>query len=166
MVYGLAIFSPLELGFAYMWYGLSTTFIFAVYHVRGLSNTVWVAIVISALQLIIASSWMPLINVVVWSFGVNLPVIVLAFVFERKLASWGHWKFTVVGLIYAGIFVLLTLLAGILSSVQAMPPSLFQKNFLDGLWIGLGVGIGIEVGESIIHSIDEHQEVLRKRAQE
>jgi hypothetical protein len=155
MIYGGDIFDLQSAGFAYyITYGLSTAFIFAFYHVRGLSNTITVAVSVGALLFVIARSWMPTLNAAIWSFGVNLSVVMLAFLFERKLSSLKQWKFIVVGLIYGGVFVLLTLLVGILTQVAAMPPTLFQKNFLDGLWLGFGLGIGVEIAESIVHSVD------------
>ncbi len=155
MIYGGDIFDLQSAGFAYyITYGLSTAFIFAFYHVRGLSNTITAAVSVGALLFAIATSWMPALNAAIWSFGVNLSVVMLAFLFERKLSSLKQWKFVVVGLIYGGVFVLLTLLVGILTQVAAMPPTLFQKNFLDGLWLGFGLGIGVEIAESIVHSVD------------
>jgi hypothetical protein len=155
MIYGGDIFDLQSAGFAYyIMYGLSTAFIFAFYHVRGLSNTITVAVSVGALLFVIARSWMPTLNAAIWSFGVNLSVVMLAFLFERKLSSLKQWKFVVVGLIYGGVFVLLTLLVGILTQVAAMPPTLFQRNFLDGLWLGFGLGIGVEIAESIVHSVD------------
>jgi len=158
MVYGGSIFSPAQIGFAYIAYGFTGGFIFAFYHVRGLSNTIAAAVTVGALQFVGGSMWMPVVNSAVWAFGVNLSVVVLAFLFERKLAGFKHWKFTVVGIIYGGLFVLLTLVVGLLTNVQAMPPKLFQENFLDGLWIGLGLGLGVEVAESIIQSVEQHHQ--------
>jgi hypothetical protein len=154
MIYGAAIFVPQEVGFAYVAYGISGGFIFAFYHVRGLSNTVIAALCASAVQFIGGSMWMPWISAATWSFGVNLAVVAMAFLFERKLATLGHWKFVVVGIVCGAMFVLLTLLVGMVMNVQAMPPSLFRENFMDGLWLGLALGLGVEIAESIIHSID------------
>ena len=97
---------------------------------------------------------MPVINAIIWSFGVNLSVIVIAFLFERKLANFKQWKFIFVGVIYGAMFVLLTLSVALLTKVQSLPPSVFQKNYIDGLCLGLSLGIGVEIAESIIHSID------------
>lgn len=158
MTYGGEIFDPQSAGFAYyIIYGLSTAFIFAFYHIRGLSNTITAAVSVSAIFFVLAALWMPVLNAAIWSFGVNLSVVVMAFLFERKLAYFKQWKFIVIGIIYGGVFVLLTLLVGILTKVVAMPPTLFQRNFLDGLWLGLGLGIGVEIAESIIHSLDLHR---------
>ena len=155
MIYGGEIFSPQSAGFAYyVMYGVSTAFIFAFYHVRGLSNTITAAVVTGAIIFVIASFWMPVLNSAIWSFGVNLSVIVLAFLFERKLAYFKQWKFIVIGIIYGGVFVLVTLLIGIFTKVADLPPALFRQNFLDGLWLGVGLGIGVEIAESIIHSVD------------
>jgi hypothetical protein len=158
MIYGGAIFIPQSAGFAYyIMFGFSTSFIFAFYHVRGLSNTITAAVSTGAVIFVIASFWMPVLNAAIWSFGVNLSVVVLAFLFERKLANFKQWKFIVVGVVYGAIFVLLTLSVGILTKVAALPPELFQKNYLDGLWLGLSLGIGIEIAEAIVHSVDLHR---------
>jgi hypothetical protein len=159
MIYGGDIFIPQSAGFAYyIMFGLSSSFIFAFYHVRGLSNTITAAVSTGAFMCVVASFWMPILNAAIWSFGVNLSVVVLAFLFERKLANFKHWKFLVVGVVYGAIFVLLTLLVGVLTKVAIMPPALFQKNYLDGLWLGLSLGIGIEIAESIVHSVDIHRQ--------
>jgi hypothetical protein len=158
MIYGGEIFIPQSAGFAYyVMFGLSSSFIFAFYHVRGLSNTITAAVSTGAFLFVVASFWMPVLNAAIWSFGVNLSVVVLAFLFERKLANLKQWKFIVVGVVYGAIFVLLTLAVGILTKVTLMPPALFQKNYLDGLWLGLSLGVGIEIAESIIHSVDLHR---------
>jgi len=155
MVYGSEIFDPQSAGFAYfITYGISTSFIFAFYHVRGLSNTLTAAISVGALLFVMATVWMPVLNAAIWSFGVNLSVVVIAFLFERKLANFKQWKFLFVGVFYGAVFVLLTLSVALLTKVQALPPALFQKNYLEGLWLGLSLGIGVEIAESIIHSID------------
>jgi hypothetical protein len=157
MVYGTEIFDPQSAGFAYyITYGISTSFIFAFYHIRGLSNTITAAVSVGALLFVMATAWMPVLNAAIWSFGVNLSVVVIAFLFERKLANFKQWKFLFVGVFYGAVFVLLTLSVALLTKVQALPPSLFQKNYLDGLWLGLSLGIGIEISESIIRSIDLH----------
>jgi hypothetical protein len=155
MVYGSEIFDPQSVGFAYyITYGLSTSFIFAFYHVRGLSNTITAAVLVSALLFVMTIVWMPVLNSVIWSFGVNLSVVVIAFLFERKLANFRQWKFIFVGVFYGAVFVLLTLSVALLTKVQTLPPAVFQKNYLDGLWLGLSLGIGVELAESIIHSFD------------
>jgi hypothetical protein len=159
MIYGGDVFIPQSAGFAYyIMFGLSSSFIFAFYHVRGLSNTITAAVSTGAFMFVVASFWMPILNAAIWSFGVNLSVVVLAFLFERKLANFKQWKFIVVGVVYGAIFVLLTLLVGVLTHVTMMPPALFQKNYLDGLWLGLSLGIGIEIAESIVHSVDIHRQ--------
>ncbi len=157
MVYGGSVFSPQSIGFAYVAYGLSGGFVFAFYHVRGLTSTIAAAVAVGAIQLAVSATWMPVINAAVWAFGVNLSVVILAFLFERKLAGFRQWKFTVVGVVCGGLFVLLTLIVALMTEVQSMPPTLFQANFLDGLWMGLGLGLGVEVAESIIHSIEQHR---------
>jgi hypothetical protein len=159
MIYGGEIFELQSAGFVYfITYGISTSFIFAFYHVRGLSNTITAAVSVGALLFAIATFWMPVLNAAIWSFGVNLSVVVIAFLFERKLAYLKQWKFIVVGIVYGSIFVLLTLLVLLFTKVTALPPSLFQRNFLDGLWLGLGLGIGVEIAESIVHSVDLHKQ--------
>jgi hypothetical protein len=163
MIYGGEIFIPESAGFAYyVMFGVSTSFIFAFYHVRGLSNTITAAVSTGAIIFVVASFWMPVLNAAIWSFGVNLSVIVLAFLFERKLAYFKQWKFIVIGVVYGAIFVLLTLLVGLLTKVASLPPTLFQKNYLDGLWLGLSLGIGIEIAESIVHSVDLHKQAKRE----
>ena len=163
MIYGGDIFNTQAVGFAYyVMFGLSTSFIFSFYHVRGLSNTITAAVSTGAIIFVVASFWMPVLNAAIWSFGVNLSVVVLAFLFERKLAYFKQWKFLVIGVVYGAIFVLLTLLVGILTKVATLPPELFQKNYLDGLWLGLSLGVGIEIAESIIHSIDLHRQAKRE----
>jgi hypothetical protein len=162
MVYGSEIFIPQSVGFAYyVIYGLSTSFIFAFYHMRGLSPTIVAALFASLLIFLIATLWMPVINSAIWSFGINMAVVVVAFLFEQKLAYFKQWKFTVMGVIYAATFVVITLLVGIITKVEAMPPVMFQQNFLDGLRLGLGLGIGVEIAESIIHSIEAHRKARK-----
>jgi hypothetical protein len=162
MSYGGDIFIPQSVGFAYyIMFGVSTSFIFAFYHVRGLSNTITAAVSTGAVIFIVGSFWMPVLNAAIWSFGVNLSVVVLAFLFERKLAYFKQWKFIIIGIVYGAIFVLITLLVGILTKVESLPPALFQKNYLDGLWLGLSLGVGVEIAEAIVHSVDLHREAKR-----
>ena len=162
MIYGGDVFAPQSAGFAYyIMFGFSTSFIFAFYHVRGLSNTITAAVSTGAVIFIIASFWMPVLNAALWSFGVNLSVVVLAFLFERKLAYFKQWKFIVVGVVYGAIFVLITLSVGVITKVATLPPELFQRNYVDGLWLGLSLGIGIEIAESIVHSVDLHRQAKR-----
>ena len=157
MTYGGDIFHPQSIGFAYyIIYGISTSFIFAFYHIRGLSSTVTAAFITGIVIFLIATQWMPMLESAVWSFGVNLSVIVLAFLFEQKLSYFKHWKFVVVAIIYGGIFVLWNLIVVRVNEVELMSPKIFQDNFLDGLRLGAGLGIGVEIAESIIHSIDLH----------
>ncbi|MBN1398219.1 MAG: hypothetical protein JXA06_09345, partial [Bacteroidetes bacterium] len=154
MKYGGEIFDPLTVGFAYfILYGICTSFIFAFYHVRGLISTIGVAFLAGAIIFIITPSWMPTINSIVWSFGVSLSVIFIAFLFERKLAGFKRWKFIFVGLFYGAIFVLLTFLMGIFVNVTAIPAETFQKNFVDGLLLGLCVSLGVDLAEVLIHSV-------------
>jgi hypothetical protein len=154
MMHGSDVFVPIGPEFAYVAFGLSGAFIFAFYHVRGLSNTVAAAVSVSAVQFVIATVWMPTLSSVIWSFGVNLPVVWLAFLFERKLSVFHGGKFIIVGVVYGTMFVLLTLLVGVLERVSSMPAVVFRDNFVDGLLIGLGMGLGVQGGEAFIHSLD------------
>jgi hypothetical protein len=166
MLYGINIFNPQSPAFAYfVMYGISTSFIFAFYHVRGLSNTISAAVSTGAVIFIIAMAWMPVVNAVIWSFGVNLSIIVVAFLFERKLEKFKQWKFMFVGVYYGAVFVLLTFFVGVLTNVEALPSSLFRNNFLDGLWLGLSLGAGVEIAESIIHSIELHNQAAVEKQQ-
>jgi len=166
MLYGTYIFDPQSPAFAYfIMYGASTSFIFAFYHVRGLSNTITAAVSTGAIIFIIATAWMPIMSAIIWSFGVNLSIIVVAFLFERKLEKFKQWKFMFVGVYYGAVFVLLTFFVGILTKVEALPSVLFRNNFMDGLWLGLSLGIGIEIAESIIHSIDIHEYAMQDASQ-
>jgi hypothetical protein len=159
MMHGIAVFSPSGANFAYVAYAASGAFIFALYHVRGLSNAITAAVSVSAVQFVVASVWVPILDAAIWSFGVNLPVVWLAFLFEHKLATF-HWgKFAVVGLVYGAMFVLLTLAVGILRSTEAMPASLFRENFLDGFLIGLGMGLGVQAAEAYFHSLVSHKKL-------
>jgi hypothetical protein len=159
MIYGGEIFTITSTPFAYyIAYGLSSACIFAFYHVRGLSNTISTAMVVGAILFVGISFLMPILHSAVWSFGVTVSVVVLAFLFERKLAYFQHWKFLVVGLIFGAMFVLLRLFILLVTSAADLTPAEFQKNFLDGLWMGFGLGLGVEVAESLMHSIDLHCE--------
>lgn len=156
MVYGNEVFNTTHIGFSFVSFGLSGAFIFAFYHVRGLSETITAAVVASAVQFGISSTWITTVNAAIWSFGVNLPLILVAFIFERKLAPFRHYKFVVVALLYGVMFVLLTLVVSWLGASQLLPGTVFRQNFLDGLCIGLGLAVGIEAGEAIVHSIEHH----------
>lgn len=157
MVYGGSVFMPTHPGFSFLAYGLSGGFIFAFYHVRGLSETITTAVVVSAVQFAIATAWITVLNAAIWSFGVNLLVVVLAFIFERKLAALKHAKFVVVGMAYGAMFVVLTLVVAQLTGVTDMPAIVFRENFIDGLLIGTGLGLGVEGGEAFIHSLEHHR---------
>lgn len=156
MVYGNEVFNTTHVGFSFVSFGLSGGFIFAFYHVRGLSETITAAALTSALQFAIASTWITPVNAAIWSFGVNLPLILVAFIFERKLSPFRQYKFIVVALLYGAMFVLLTLFVSMLGASQMLPGSVFRQNFFDGLLIGLGLSIGIEAGEALVHSIEQH----------
>ncbi|MFN0157151.1 MAG: hypothetical protein ACKVRP_03655 [Bacteroidota bacterium] len=157
MVYGNEVFGMTHIGFSFVSFGLSGAFIFAFYHVRGLSETITAAVVTSALQFAVASSWITPLNAAIWSFGVNLPLILVALIFERKLSPFRQYKFVVVALLYGVMFVLLTMFVSLLSGMQMLPPTVFRQNFVDGALIGLGLALGIEAGEALIHSLEHHQ---------
>jgi hypothetical protein len=163
LVYGGEVFNPNSVGFSFVSYGLSGSFIFAVAHVRGVGDTITAALAVSVVQFILASVWITMLNAGIWTFGLNLPIILVAFLFERKLAPWRHFKFVVVALLYGAMFVLLTLVVALLTGTELLPPTLFQKNFLDGLLIGLGVGLGLEGGEAFLHSLN-HRSTAQKHA--
>jgi hypothetical protein len=158
MVYGGGVFDPNTVGFSFVSYGISGAFIFAFYHVRGLSECITAAVVVSAIQFVLASTWITVLNAGIWSFGVNLPIILVAFLFERKLAPFRQFKFIVVALLYGAMFVTLTLVGAWVTGAGTLPAELFRGNFLDGLLIGLGLGIGLEAGEAFLHSL-EHRNV-------
>ena len=159
MLYGDAVFNTKSMGFSFLAFGLSGGFIFAFYHVRGLSETITAAVVVSAVQFAAATTWITVLNAAVWSFGVNLPVILLAFLFERKLATLKWARFLVVGVVYGAMFVLLSLLTAILAGIEEMPAQVFRQNFFDGLLIGIGLGVGVQGGEAFMHSYEAHAQV-------
>ena len=162
LVYGGGVFKPASVAFAFTSFGLSGAFIFAFYHVRGVSETITAAIVVSAIQFVVGTAWFPWLNAFLWSFGVNLPVVGLAFVFERKLAHFKQAKFSVVAITYSVMFVLLTLLVAALGGVEMMPAKLFRDNAYDGLLIGIGLGLGIEAAEALVHSYEEHKHLQKQ----
>lgn len=163
MMHGIDVFGPSRADFAFVAFGASGAFILAVYHVRGLSNAITAAVSISAVQFIVASVWLPTLNAVIWSFGVNVPVVWLAFLFERKLATF-HWgKFVVVGIVYGAMFVLLTLLVGVLRNMETMPPVVFRENFFDGFLIGLGLGLGVQAAEAFLLSLTHVRDGVHRK---
>ena len=153
MTYGTEVFNPGTIAFSFVSYGLSGAFIFAFYHTRGLAETITAAVVTSAVQFILGSFWIPVTDALIWSFGVNLPIVLLAFLFERKLAPLRAFRFLVVAVTYGFTFVILTLVVERLGGTSLLPPDLFRQNFTDGLLIGLGLGLGVEAGEAIGHSL-------------
>jgi hypothetical protein len=166
MVYGTDIFNPSGMPFVYyLAYGFSSACIFAFYHMRGLSNTVSAAMVFGAALFIGIAFILPVLIAAIYSFGVTVSVILLAFLFERKLATFKQWKFTVVGIVFGELFVLLNLVSMVVSHASGMSAVVFQRNFLDGLCMGIGLGIGIEIAESITNSVDQHRDA-KKTAQE
>jgi len=161
--YGTAVFDPASPGFSFVSFGFSTSLIFAFYHVRGLSDTVTAAVVVSAVQFIAASAYVATLRAVLFSFGLNIPVVVLAFLFERKLASKRTFRFVFVAMTFGGMFVLLTLLIDVLSGATGVPAPVFQQNFIDGVMLGVGVGLGVAAGEAFLASLEHHAEERRAR---
>lgn len=160
MRHGGSVFDTTALGFSFVSFGLSGAFIFAFYHVRGLSETITSAVVVSAIQFGVASTWITVSTAAIWSFGVNLPVVALAFMFEKKMQTVRRARFAIVGLLYGTMFVLLTLFVGLLMKIDQMPPVLFRDNFIDGGLIGLGLGIGIQAGEAFTDAL-EHRRLAK-----
>jgi thiamine transporter ThiT len=158
--YGTEVFVPASPGFSFVSFGFSGALIFAFYHVRGLSEAITASVVVSAVQFIAGSAYIAMLRAVLFSFGLNIPVIALAFVFERKLAAHRRIKFAVVSLTYGAMFVLLTLLADVISGQGGLPAPLFRENFVDGLLLGLGLGLGVEAGEAFMVSF-EHPAVQK-----
>ena len=154
MLYGGGVFDSRNVGFSFVSYGLSGAFIFAFYHIRGLSETITAAVIVSALQFGVSTTFIPVANAAIWSFGVNLPIILVAFIFERKLAPFRHFRFVVVSMLYGTMFVLLTLLTAWLTGVGQLPAAAFRENFFDGLMIGLGLCLGVEAGEAFVRSLE------------
>lgn len=154
LVHGSNVFVPTSPGFSFVSFGVSGALVFAFYHARGLSETITASVVVSAIQFVVASTYITMMQAIFFSFGLNLPVVVLAFVFERKLATLKQAKFIVVGLTYGAMFVLLTLLVSLFSGAGNLPAEVFRKNFVDGLLLGTGLGLGIEAGESLLHSLE------------
>jgi hypothetical protein len=157
MMHGNSVFDFRSVGFSFLAFGLSGGLIFAFYHVRGLSESITAAVVISSVQFVVSSTWITWSTSILWSFGVNLPVVVLAFLFERKLAALRWARFLVVGVCYGSMFVLLSLAIAALHGIDPMPPEVFRQNFLDGLLIGLGLGAGVQGGEAFMHSYEQHR---------
>ena len=151
--YGGDLFDSTSPAFAFLSFGLSGSFIFAFYHVRGLSETITTAVAVSTVQFVVALGWITMLNAGIWSFGVNLPVVILAFLFERKLATLRRAKFLFVAAMYGAGFVILSLISGWLVGLEHMPAVAFRENFVDGLLLGLGVGLGIELGEAFADSL-------------
>jgi hypothetical protein len=158
MVYGTEVFSPHGVGFSFVSFGVSGACIFAFYHVRGLSETITAAVVVSALQFVFSLSWVTLANAAIWSFGINLSIILVAFLFERKLAPFKRLRFVAVAAFYGAMFVLLTLCVALVNGEGLLPGSVFRQNFFDGLLIGLGLGLGIQGGEAFIDSLKQQSQ--------
>src|SRR3990172_1738911 len=105
MVHGTEIFNSSSIGFSFVSFGLSGACIFAFYHVRGLSETITAAVIVSTIQFVFSLTYVTMLNAAIWSFGVNLPIILLAFLFERKLAPLKRFKFIAVAVLYGAMFV-------------------------------------------------------------
>ena len=60
MTHGLDVFGPGRADFAFVAFGASGAFILAIYHLRGLSNTITAAVSISAIQFVVATVWLVL----------------------------------------------------------------------------------------------------------
>ncbi len=162
MVYGGEIFNSSSTPFAYyIAYGFCSACIFAFYHIRGLSVTVSIAMVIGSILFVGIAFLMPILYSAIWSFGVTVSVILLAFLFERKFSYFKHWKFIVVGIIFGALFVVLRLTVLLITGATNLSPGEFQRNFFDGLWMGVGLGLGVEVAEAIVHSVDQHKQATR-----
>ena len=159
MMYGNLVFDSGTVGFSFLAFGISGALIFAFYHVRGLSEAITVAFVVSSIQFVVASTWITWSTSIIWSFGVNLPVIALAFLFERKLAALKWARFLVVGICYGSMFVLLSLIIAVIHGIDPMPPEVFRQNFLDGVMIGIGLGGGVQGGEAFMQSYEQHRAV-------
>ena len=156
LVHGSDVFNPASPGFSFVSFGLSGGLIFAFYHVRGISEAITAGVVASAVQFVAASAYITMLRAIVFSFGLNIPVIVVAFLFERKLATLKQAKFVVIALAYGVMFVLLTFLVDLLTGYTGLPASVFRENFLTGLFLGLGLGLGIEAGEALLQSYEHH----------
>jgi hypothetical protein len=154
MRYGGDILILNSLPFLFVAYGVTGSLVFAVYHQRGAANALTTATVVSAVQFGVSVGWVPVWNAAIWSFGVNVTVVLLAFLFERKLVYLKHGKTIVVGLMLGVVFVLLTLMIGLFSGIVQTSASTFRNNFIDGALVGLGLGFGVDLGESIVHSLE------------
>jgi thiamine transporter ThiT len=154
LVYGSNVFNIESAGFSFVSFGISGALIFAFYHVRGLSEAITASVVASCVQFIAGSAYITMLRAIIFSFGLNIPVIALAFVFERKLAAHRRIRFIVVSLTYGAMFVLLTLLSDAVSGGTGLPATLFRENFVDGLLLGLGLGLGLEAGEALLYSFE------------
>jgi len=151
--FGSDVFSLTSPGFAFVSYGFSGALIFAFYHVRGASNAMTAAVVASAAQMLASLAYISMLQAVWFSFGLNIPVVVVAFLFERKLASLRMVRFLFVAGTYGSMFVILTLIVGAMGGGSGIPAETFQKNFVDGLLLGLGLGLGVGGGEALLHSL-------------
>jgi len=165
MMYGGKIFRLTDPSFDYyIAYGFCSAAIFAFYHIRGLSETITASMVLGVVLFIGITFLMPVVHAVIYSFGVTVSVVLLAFLFEWKLAYLKHWKFIIVALIFGELFVVLNLISLVIAGVHDLPPDMFWNNFKDGGLMGVGLGIGIEVAEALIHSVELHSEAKKMSA--
>jgi hypothetical protein len=161
LMHGGNIFDTQSVGFEYyIVFGYSTSLVFAFYHIWGLIPTIDAALGVSLVLFVIVALFVPfwpIINLAGWIFAVNLSVVFLAFLFERKLSYFKQWKFIVVSIFYGALFVLLTLLVAVIKGTTIMQAKDFQETFIDGMVLGIGLGLGVEIAEAFIHSIEQHK---------
>jgi hypothetical protein len=151
MTYGTGVVRTSNVGSSFVSFGLGGACIFAFYHIRRLSEAITAAVVVSAIQFVSSLSWITPLNAGLWSFGINSSIILVAFLFERKLAPFGRFRFLAVAALYGAMFVLLTLCLALLTGAEPLEGSVFRQNSADGLLIGLG--LGIQGGETFIDSL-------------
>jgi hypothetical protein len=155
LVYGGEVLNYTSPAFAFLSFGLSGAFIFAFFHIRGASEATIAAVVVSTIQFAVALGWVKPINAVIWSFGVNLPVVALAFLFERSLARFRNARFLFIGALYGVGFVSLSFFTAWIGGIESMPAQVFRSNFLDGVLIGSGIGIGVEAAEMLVNAFEK-----------
>ncbi len=154
--YGSEVFSLSSPGFIFAAYGLSGALIFAFYHVRKLAEAISASVVVSAIQFVPIAGYISMLRAILFSFGLNVMVVVLAFIFERKLAPLRWARFLVVSASYGAMLVLLTLIVELVAGSPGVPASVFRENFTDGVLLGLGLGLGVQGGEAFLHSLEHH----------
>jgi hypothetical protein len=155
LAYGGEVLNYTSPAFAFLSFGLSGAFIFAFFHTRGTSEAITVAVVVSTVQFGLSLGWIKPINAVIWSYGVNIPVVVLAFLFDGSLARFRNARFLFIGALYGAGFVALSFFTAWIGGVETMPADVFRSNLLDGVLIGCGLGIGVEAAEMLVRSLDK-----------